>query len=399
MNHRRGTYISTSTIMVKIKSSTLHGVSIEHGLRDGSERRSSMFVSSNSYHLLANNDNLDPLNKLTGRVESSNNNSFDDSSSNESTDDNSSDESLNRSSDDEYNETKGTDKLNDLFNNVRKSLPIDEPLEKKQRHVILTKTKYPHAILRYFDNSVLKYPQQVLISGYRLDGAQLALTKLIETKAFSESRSEPSSEPSSEPNSEPSSDRTKEPMYVVNVAYELDPTGKKKNKTGDTQLFMTGTIETGETPSTTTISELREEVKMEPIKRCCVKLLHEQYVSKNQMIYWYGCSVKHLKPAINTNKRRDTFPKRKDKVVCILYGTLGEVMDFLKRIPIHSEKNDENIDGLVCMKMSDVIKIEHITRSAIEYNNPYSKFYWKSNRTHELAFIGSYFPVGLSGTI
>lgn len=354
MNHRRGTYIPASSLIIKIQASSvqLRTHSVSGLLEDRKSEHDLSYDLSPRHRLKSLEHKFDHrLNELTESVDS--------------------DVSFDRTTSD-----NGTDVLtdDDLSSESDDPLMRDEiPLTKK--HANSTQTKYPHAILRYFNNSVLKYPQQVLMSGYRLDGAHLALAKLIASKTIKTS------------------------MYVVNIAYELDSTGKKKNKTGDTQLFMTGTIETGETPLATTIFELREEVKMKPIKRGCVKLLHEQHASKNQTIYWYGCDVKHLRPAVNTVKRKDTFPKRKDKVVCILYGTLDDVMKFLKSVPLHIEKNDENIDGLVCMKMTDVIKIEHIIRNAIEYSNPYSKFYWKNNGEHKIAFVGSYFPVGLSGTI
>jgi len=233
----------------------------------------------------------------------------------------------------------------------------------------LEKTK-PFAILRYFNDPSLKYPSQVLMSAYMLDGISHALEKI----------------------------QNSEKMYCVNVMYELDPTGKTKDMTGDMQLFTTGTIEQKESPLMATLEELKEEIRMEPVDE---KYIENFFVksSHRQTIHWLGCNVKYLKPASNIAKRTETSTKRKDKIVCILYGTHSEIVDFLNRIPPQNEKNGENISGLICMNMTDIAMLCSIINSTACYKKPFAKFHWMNDRTHKKAFNGRYFPAGLLGTI
>lgn len=232
--------------------------------------------------------------------------------------------------------------------------------------VAIEENKNSYAIVRNFNDPLLKYPSQVLISSYILPGAFEALKKIPRD------------------------------LFCVNVMYELDLTGKTKDKTGDTQLFMTGSIEDKETPLTAVIAELKEEIRMEPINDKCMKKLYVD-TTLPKKVFWYGCDVKYLKPASSIVKRAETSGYQKNKVCCILYGTYIEVSEFLKSIPIQKEINEENISGLIGMQISDVCNIYSMID--LSPKNPLTKFYWMNDKTFKKGFTGRYFPPELLGTI
>ena len=100
--------------------------------------------------------------------------------------------------------------------------------------------------------------------------------------------------------------------------------------------------------------------------------------------------MKNLCNVINGDNKRATFDGYKDKVGCVIYGTMTEMSDALSNMKKTSEKNKDNIAGVVCLEINDVLSILKIIK-----DNKYrflDKFYWNENKTYEYGFYGRYYP-------
>lgn len=228
-------------------------------------------------------------------------------------------------------------------------------------------------IVRYFDDPTLYYPKQILMSSYLLRDGLFEALKTLKTLRELPDRN----------------------MYVVNVIYHADP--KVKDLTGDMQLFMTGTVDEDESFVKAVTGEIREEIRME-LNECDLKEVQE--VTHN--VKWFACDVKNLVPTNNITKRNTDANNINSgkKVVCILYGSLDEMKEFLERIPVQSEENGEYVKGLACIKLEDIYNLIPIIYK--NYKRPianYKKFYWTGGTTHRLAFEGRFFPENCVGTI
>jgi ADP-ribose pyrophosphatase YjhB (NUDIX family) len=228
----------------------------------------------------------------------------------------------------------------------------------------------PHAFIRYFNNSNIKYVSSVLMSAYVLyntyDVFNIFYKKIIE----------------------PYSIKINEPIYIINIIYDLKE--NIKNKTGDTQLFMTGSVEYNETSLAATISEIKEELQLEPKNASCIKYFCCNTFN-NIKYNWYYCSVTDLQNITNDeNKRIENNRTNKNKVGCMVYGTLIEMLQVISNIKCSDEMTTESIAGLVCMESKDVLDILNIIK--VNKYKSLDKFYWNKNKSYEYAFNGRYFP-------
>jgi hypothetical protein len=192
--------------------------------------------------------------------------------------------------------------------------------------------------------------------------------------------------------------------YILNVTYSLEEA--KANCTGDTQLFITGTVSKQERPEDSCVRELQEEIMMHPkngLKPLYGAVEHRGN-RRTRDINWYSCKLTELEPfapaAPVANNQRDS----RGKVGCILHGTYLEALDLFSRIPV-AEAAADGIVGVVGLRVGDVKKILELL--PLHYSR-HDHFYWCYNRGTDArprpardicAFSGTFIPTGSAGAI
>jgi hypothetical protein len=163
-------------------------------------------------------------------------------------------------------------------------------------------------------------------------------------------------------------------MYVLCVTYKQD----QKGGGGDTQIFITGTIEPNETIKHAAKRELVEETHFAAERNSYMKK-----INKVKNTTWYSCEVKNLKFVENPNeinqrrlgdffksasnfchnlfdRFRSTQKKRKNKIACIVYGTREEMetlMRSFKGFDSTKTHNNDDIVGLACLSVENAKKV------------------------------------------
>lgn len=181
-----------------------------------------------------------------------------------------------------------------------------------------------HAYIRQFtSDSVYSVNKGIVMSGFILNGATQAINKL----------------------------RLSEDSYILQVIYD-------KKCGGDTQLFVTGSVEKYEEldSSVTVISELVEETRFSPILQSDVRLISSITTGESK-VDWYGCSINNMEHIGCIQQRKTENLSYRYKVSCIVYGTEIEMIKTLKSFPASPKKGNDNITGLVAMRISEVRKI------------------------------------------
>lgn len=215
-------------------------------------------------------------------------------------------------------------------------------------------------ISRYFTDGVIRsINNRLLMSGFLLQGA----LKAIQHQGI------------------------KDHEYIMGITYAFIPS--MRNRTGDTQLFLTGNVKKNEASEITIIRKIEEEVKMTPVKNNSISYIDID----SGDIKWYSCPVSSLIPLNCPLMRPDTNTrntnKKSQKVACLIHGTYKEMVNALSNLGYnYNETSNNGICGITCIKVSDVKKIIEIIK-----NNNYGqldKFFWKSNKTCEYAFNGRY---------
>jgi hypothetical protein len=186
--------------------------------------------------------------------------------------------------------------------------------------------------------------------------------------------------------------------YILNVTYRM--LEGKANCTGDTQLFMTGTVAAQEAPELTCVRELQEELMMRPKQ---LRHLHHHIETRGRStreVDWYECRMADLEFAAAPAEaplgalRRDG----KNKISCILHGTYEEAITLLKQMPVMETTTDE-IVGVVCLRVGDV---QEIIKTVQDHYTKFDHFFWCSSRSalkEIYAFSGRMIPSGASKDI
>lgn len=188
-------------------------------------------------------------------------------------------------------------------------------------------------------------------------------------------------------------------QYIIGVTYRLEDC--VPNATGDSQLFVTGTVANRETPAAACVRELCEEVMMRP--KALHHIHHTAFKSGDKcQINWYSCKVTDLEQLTPVRATRKV--DSRNKVSCILHGTYEEVLDLFGRIPLADEAGD-GIVGLVAMRAGHVDSmLNHIAQNYTRGD----LFFWYHNGSTEqrprpardiYAFSGCVLPVGTAATI
>jgi hypothetical protein len=212
--------------------------------------------------------------------------------------------------------------------------------------------------VRYFRDDSVQYLSKILLSCYMLQYASKVVSKL----------------------------QLSDSAFIVNIIY-----GKQKNvlnMTGDTQLFLTGTIERNETPQTALYNEIREETSLDARNSDITKL--ERTNSSNVKVNWFLCSLAGME-IFNFEKMRPSTVlekgKKKQKVVAIIFGNEAQIVHIFNRIHVlPTEYTEEGIAGLAAIRLAD---IKHILK--IIEKNKYDRFthiYWNNQHEWEYAFRG-----------
>jgi ADP-ribose pyrophosphatase YjhB (NUDIX family) len=190
--------------------------------------------------------------------------------------------------------------------------------------------------------------------------------------------------------------------YIIGVTYNLEDC--ILNATGDSQLFVTGTVSNGERPAAACVREVCEEVMMKPKILNHIHSIMEVKGRNKRQINWYSCKVTDLEQLMPLNTTTPQSTDGRNKVSCILYGTYEEVIELFGRIPLAPVAGDEII-GLVALRAGDVkYMLKHIPRSYRRWDH----FFWYHNgstkdrprRSKDIyAFSGAVLPLGSAATI
>lgn len=190
--------------------------------------------------------------------------------------------------------------------------------------------------------------------------------------------------------------------YVLNVTYRLAE--GKKNCTGDTQLFVTGTVAKRELPEEACLREVQEEIMMQ--MKDMPRHLSKSVFGRGGKVHdidWYSFPISELEP-LNLSTEGATGKDGKSKVGCILHGTYEEVLDLYARLPVADEAAD-GIVGIVALRIEDVKAILKLIPKFYERRD---HFFWRYNwgtsscprQPKDIyAFSGRYIPWGAADPI
>lgn len=179
-----------------------------------------------------------------------------------------------------------------------------------------------------------------------------------------------------------------ETSHILCVKYYLKK--RSPNKTGDTQLFVTGGKTSRDKYIIDTVKrEVYEETTLEIIDTTRIQFLGLKKTCKKN-VHWYSCSIENMRIEGNTNKYKYKKSKSfKDKIACIIWGSKDEMRNKLKQIKINHKLNKEGIDGLVSIPFVDVKKIlETINEKQYNWSD---KFCWDTEQNYN--FVTSHTSV------
>ena len=185
-----------------------------------------------------------------------------------------------------------------------------------------------YAYVRYFGSSSVSKVNIMCISDYLKDGVLDALKVLKSSKKITDD------------------------SFVLQVIYE---DLKNFKRAGDTQLFITGSVERSEEKdsSQTVCYELAEETRFEPQKKKSIELL-VTCQTKSEKVDWFACPISNLRYIGPTPARKTEKMSYSYKIACIVYGTEDEMVNAISSIPKNSSRGNDRIKGLVCMRFTDV---------------------------------------------
>lgn len=198
-----------------------------------------------------------------------------------------------------------------------------------------------HAYIRHFNSNCMhRVLGGILMSNYLLNGATEAINRL----------------------------KLGENTFILQVIYN-------QKSGGDTQLFITGTVEQYEekNSSVAAISEIMEEARSSPIDQSDVKFI-SSIITQQSKVDWFGCPISKMKHIGCIQQRKTVNSTKKNKVSCIIHGSETEMITFLRSFPSSPEKGNDNISGLVAMHVSEIRKI--IGAISNKRNNKFEKFMW-----------------------
>ena len=232
-------------------------------------------------------------------------------------------------------------------------------------------TRKPFAIVKCFNKpGITESIRQVLMNGHLLPGYIKALKHLMLSIGTDTEKTQP--------------------IYIFNMMYDMVP--GIRDKTGDTQPFMTESVEQSDKNShETVIHGIREELRMIPRNQREIKFLHKDlFPGTLRTVDWYQANIKDLRVSVNlreSEKRPEHKKIGKNKVACIVWGSYQDIKDTLLKIPTYPKRSDgDGITGFICIEMSHMLRI--IDTILRERYHGLDKFYWFPDKTHKFAFSG-----------
>jgi len=194
-----------------------------------------------------------------------------------------------------------------------------------------------HAYIRYFNSDSVHCVNRIFMSDYLLAGAISALDML----------------------------GVSDDTYVLQVNYKKVYREGRVVSGGDTQLFITGTVENYEEDNSlgAMISELKEETRFSPINDSEMKMIGTISPDTKTKIDWFSCPISKMM-YIGCIKQRPTrrLPY-KYKVASIVHGTETEMYKALSSFESSRIPGNDDISGLVAMRIGDVRKAARIITS------------------------------------
>lgn len=210
----------------------------------------------------------------------------------------------------------------------------------------------PKIIAKYFNKQGFEYVDNLLLSSFLLMGAEDALNKLD----------------------------LSDDAFIINIIYAKEE--NVINMTGDTQLFITGSVEIDESPETAAIEEITEETFMRPSN---IKYLHKLQLH-GRSFSWYSCFCSKDGFSIMENMEIRS-SNGKNKVGCIVWGNESDIIEVISEIPLYKNNyTKEGICGLACIKVRDIKNIMRVIRH--ERYDTYAKFYWNTSHEYKHVFTG-----------
>lgn len=180
-------------------------------------------------------------------------------------------------------------------------------------------------LLRLFNNeTIYEEKESILISSYLIDGTEVALSQIPQD------------------------------AYVLCVKYRRRMNKRGVIHGGDTQIGITGTV-AQEDHLTAVIREVTEETKLAPNSGAI------KHISTNGKAQWFCCPINQMTFA-GTIKKLESKSHPYKKVGCIIYGSHTDMEHTLRTMPITTNKSNDDICGLVCMHITNVLSAITLAR-------------------------------------
>lgn len=147
--------------------------------------------------------------------------------------------------------------------------------------------------------------------------------------------------------------------YIVNSDFLLCPL----YDAGDFQVGITGSTKYNEDYTAGIYRELGEEVGLIPSKESKLnKVVNSQHMKRRNpnspLMRVFSLDIKNTIPVQKHQQNLEHKGKdyRKRRVGCFVYGTENAILDFMETPKIYVYKSDDDIVGLVAIKMRDVLE-------------------------------------------
>jgi hypothetical protein len=122
---------------------------------------------------------------------------------------------------------------------------------------------------------------------------------------------------------------------------------------GDFQIGVTGSCQGTETSNEGLKREVGEELGVIPAGKI-YKI--REFVNDTKTYSTYACDIKNCNFILNKNLDKSKGKDNKNKKIgCFIFGNKTDILDFLSRGEIFPYKSEDNIIGVVAIKVSDSI--------------------------------------------
>ncbi len=211
-------------------------------------------------------------------------------------------------------------------------------------------------LTRYFYECSLKSSDKILLSNYLLPGTLEIVSKL----------------------------NLPESSHILCITYD-----KKiaiDDRTGDTQLFISGKANGDENITNTLKREIKEGTTLEVIDDSKITFLGND-MKRGINVEWYLCPVENTIPGDYGKKIWNTNQHNiKRKISCIIWGSKEEIINKMTQIKKNKQIIETGIAGVSTISFNHVKQIIKMLQN--ERFPSFSKFFWTTNQEYLFAFSG-----------